>query len=221
MHFGPVADLGVGERIDADAKTADIDAVVAGTATIDAASVASAPPATKGFLGAEYPLFTVQLNERGRTPARLVCEANAKDAHDPEDAWAPGKGRPGGRADEVAQPLAHLPRRLVRERDREDLVRLHAARVDQMRDAVGEDARLPGSRPGDDEKRHLGGEDGDDIAVGVEGGQRLVEDAGGVRVLGAGREVRVEQGGRLPPERLDRAAAPALARRRSLSLIHT
>src|SRR5437764_10826 len=56
--------------------------------------------------------------------------------------------------------LAPLPRRLVRERDREDLVRLHAARGDQMRDAVGEDARLPRARARDDQERALGGENG-------------------------------------------------------------
>ena len=34
-----------------------------------------------------------------------------------------------------------------------------------MRDAVGEDARLPGARAGDDEERPLGGEDG--LALGL------------------------------------------------------
>ena len=57
------------------------------------------------------------------------------------------------------EALAHLPRRLVRERDREDLVRLHAARADEVRDAVGEDARLPRAGTGDDEERALGRED--------------------------------------------------------------
>jgi len=46
-------------------------------------------------------------------------------------------------AEHVLEPLAHLPRGLVRERDREDLLRLDADRVDQVRDAVREDARLP------------------------------------------------------------------------------
>src|SRR5262249_32838155 len=41
-------------------------------------------------------------------------------------------------------------------------------------------------------------------------GQRLVENAGAVLVLGADREVRVEQGRALPPQRLEGAAAAAL-----------
>jgi len=90
VHFGPVADLAIGERIDVDAKPADIDAIIAGSAAIDAASVANAPPATKGFLGAEYLLFSAQLNDRGRTLVRVICEEIAKSAHDLRDAWANG-----------------------------------------------------------------------------------------------------------------------------------
>ena len=62
-------------------------------------------------------------------------------------------------AEQVLEPLAHLARGLVRERDREDLVRLHPAGVDQVRDPVGEHARLAGARAGDDEQRPLGCED--------------------------------------------------------------
>ena len=58
------------------------------------------------------------------------------------------------------EPLAHLAGGLVRERDREDLVRLHALRRQQVRDAVGEDARLAGAGAGDDEERPFGREDG-------------------------------------------------------------
>ena len=57
------------------------------------------------------------------------------------------------------EALAHLPRRLVRERDREDLVRLHTACPDEMRDPVRQNARLAGARAGDDEQRPLGCED--------------------------------------------------------------
>ena len=63
------------------------------------------------------------------------------------------------------EPLAHLPRGLVRERDREDLVRLHAARADEVRDAIREDARLPRARAGDDEERPLRREDS--LALGL------------------------------------------------------
>ena len=52
-------------------------------------------------------------------------------------------------------PLAHLARRLVREGDREDLVRLDAARGEQVRDPVGEDARLARAGAGDHEQRPL------------------------------------------------------------------
>ena len=63
-------------------------------------------------------------------------------------------------AEHPLEALAHLPRRLVRERDREDLVRLHPARADQMRDAIRENARLPRARAGDHEQRALGRENG-------------------------------------------------------------
>ena len=83
----------------------------------------------------------------------------------PEDAPAGGvEGEDPDRARRAAEhpleALAHLPRRLVRERDREDLVRLDAAGVDQVRHPIGEHARLPRARPGDDEQRAFGGENG-------------------------------------------------------------
>ncbi len=62
-------------------------------------------------------------------------------------------------AEHVLQPLAHLARGLVRERDREDLLGLDPVRVDQVRDAVREDARLAGARAGDDEQRPFRRED--------------------------------------------------------------
>ena len=54
------------------------------------------------------------------------------------------------------EPFPHLPCGLVRERDGEDLVRLHAARADEMCDPIGEDPRLPGPRSRDDEERAFG-----------------------------------------------------------------
>ena len=56
--------------------------------------------------------------------------------------------------------LLHLPRGLVREGDREDLVRLHADRREQVRDAVGEHAGLARARAGDHEQRPLGRQHG-------------------------------------------------------------
>ena len=48
-----------------------------------------------------------------------------------------------------------ISRRLVREGDGEDLVRLDADRGDQVRDPVGEHAGLPRARARDDEQRAL------------------------------------------------------------------
>ena len=63
----------------------------------------------------------------------------------------------GPREDDL-QAALHLPRGLVRERDREDLVRLDPAGGDEVRDAVREDARLPRPRARDDEDGPLGRE---------------------------------------------------------------
>ena len=78
----------------------------------------------------------------------------------PQAAWkvmiqAP---RISGRA--ASRGAAHLARGLVREGDGEDLVRLRAARADQVRDPVGEHARLAGAGAGDHEQRAFRGEDG-------------------------------------------------------------
>jgi hypothetical protein len=102
---------------------------------------------------------------------RAVAEARRLTA---EDAAASGvEGEDPDRAREVPEQAlearAHLLRRLVRERDREDLVRFHAAGRDEVRDAVGKDARLPGAGAGDHEQRPLSGQDGlllDRIQVG-------------------------------------------------------
>ena len=78
----------------------------------------------------------------------------------PQDAAARGveredPDRPRRAAEDPLEPFPHLGRGLVRERDREDLVRLHAVRADQMGDAMGEDARLARPGAGDDEERPL------------------------------------------------------------------
>ena len=61
--------------------------------------------------------------------------------------------------------------------------------------------------------RDLGGEHREQVAVRVVGGQRLVEDARGVLVLGPGGEVRIEQRRGLPPEHLQRPTPAALGGR--------
>jgi hypothetical protein len=50
------------------------------------------------------------------------------------------------------------------------------------------------------------------VAVGIERREGLVEDREPSWILRAVGEVRVEEGGRLPPEHLDRAAAAPLGR---------
>ena len=56
------------------------------------------------------------------------------------------------------------------------------------------------------------GQDRPQVALGVPAGQRLVEQARAVLVLGADGEVRIEQGRALPPQDLEQAAAAALGR---------
>ena len=60
--------------------------------------------------------------------------------------------------------------------------------------------------------RNLGGEDRDQVAVAVPAGQRLIEYPGTFLVLGADREMRVQQRDRLPVQQLQRAAAAGLGR---------
>ena len=96
----------------------------------------------------------------------LVVDREVRPVAEPlglaaEDAPAGGvEGEDPDRARDAAEQALearpHLARGLVRERDREDLVRLHAAGGDQVRDAMGEDARLAGARAGDDEERAFG-----------------------------------------------------------------
>ena len=57
-------------------------------------------------------------------------------------------------------------------------------------------------------RRELGREHRHQVALGIVGDERLVEDPGRVDVLRAGGEVRVEQGRRLPPQRAQRPAPP-------------
>jgi hypothetical protein len=58
-------------------------------------------------------------------------------------------------ANERLDPLAHLLRRLVGERDREHLVRLRVAVADEVGDAIRDDARLARAGAGKDEQRPI------------------------------------------------------------------
>ena len=56
-------------------------------------------------------------------------------------------------AEQRREARAHLARGLVGEGDREDAVRRHVVRRDEVRDAVDDDARLAAARAGEDEQR--------------------------------------------------------------------
>ena len=92
---------------------------------------------------------------------RAVAQALGFAAQDAAAGGVEGEDpdRARGDPEHAGEAVAHLPGGLVRERDREDLVRLHLLVRDQMRDAVREDACLPRARAGDDEQRPLGGAD--------------------------------------------------------------
>src|SRR5437867_1475846 len=84
-------------------------------------------------------------------------------------AWRSAGPRPAGvGAEQRGHTRAHLPRRLVRERDGEDPRRRDAALADEMRDPGREDARLARSRAGEHEERAAGMADGG-ILGGVKG----------------------------------------------------
>ncbi len=86
---------------------------------------------------------------------RLVAQPRRLPAQDPaaRSVEREDPDRPRRVPEEVFEARAHLARRLVRERDREDLVRLRAGRGDQMGDATREEPRLPRACARDDEER--------------------------------------------------------------------
>ncbi len=75
-------------------------------------------------------------------------------------------------ADQRHDPQAHLFRRLVGERDREDLPRLGAAVGDEVRRTARDDARLAGACAGEDQQRTADVQDGFAL-FGVEGFEEL------------------------------------------------
>ena len=89
---------------------------------------------------------------------RLVAEARRLPAENPSTRGVEGHHphRPGNAADHPFEPPLHLACGLVREGDREDLVRLRPCRLQEMDDAVGEYASLPGARGRDHENRAFG-----------------------------------------------------------------
>jgi hypothetical protein len=115
-----------------------------------------------------------------REPARVPELVGVGTEH-------PGAGGVEGHHPHRADPpahqqlsaIAHLPRRLVGERDRQDLVRLGRVGGDQIGDPVREDPRLPRPRAGQDQQRAFAV--GDRLALGVvEAGEERLELGGGV-----------------------------------------
>ena len=88
-------------------------------------------------------------------PRRLAAEDAAAGGVEGED---PDPAR--GVAQQPLEALAHLAGGLVRERDRQDLVRLDPERGDQVGDAVRKHAGLPGAGAGHHEQRPFRGQDG-------------------------------------------------------------
>ena len=87
-----------------------------------------------------------------------VAEPLGVDAQHPRAGGVEGghPHRPHRAADQVADPLAHLGRRLVGEGDREDLPGAGLAGRQQVGDPVGEDAGLAGAGAGQDQQRPVG-----------------------------------------------------------------
>ena len=69
-----------------------------------------------------------------------------------------------------------------------------------------------GGQPAILHRGNFGGQNQLHVAVGIPAGERLIEQARAVLVLGAGGEMRIEQGRSLPPQQFQRAAAAALGR---------
>ena len=87
--------------------------------------------------------------------AARVAKARRLVAQDPRAGGVEGHHphRAGAPAEERLDPLAHLLRGLVRERDREDLPGAGEPGVHKPGDPVGEHARLAGARAREDEQR--------------------------------------------------------------------
>ena len=116
-------------------------------------------------------LVGLVVDREGRPVAEPLCLAPQHAPTGGVEGEDPGRACLG--AEHPLEALAHLAGRLVRERDREDLVRPDAVGPDQVRHPVGEHPGLPRARAGDDEQRAVDVEDG--LALGrVEVGEELL-----------------------------------------------
>src|SRR5262249_44057673 len=89
--------------------------------------------------------------------------------------------------------LAHLPGRLVRERDRQDPARMNSP-SDQVGDSVRDDTRLATTRPGQDEERPVPVKDRF-LLNGVEPGEKGCDVGPGSRCARVRRRQRPRLGG--------------------------
>ncbi len=107
LHFGPIADLGLSERIDvAPARDGDIDAILKAATPIDASTVSKAGGHSKGFLGLEYLLFSADGADAALAPfvtnddaasrraalTHAMADEVAATAHQLRDAWTDKDG---------------------------------------------------------------------------------------------------------------------------------
>ena len=139
--------------------------------------------------------------------ARRVAEPLRLAAQHPPAGGVEGEDPGGARlpAEHPLEPLAHLAGRLVRERDREDLVRLRAVRADQVGDPMGQHAGLARAGSGDDEQRAVDVQDG--FALGrIQAGEEIIVRCDGHASDASGAPQR---GSRWP--RTDRRAGGALS----------
>jgi hypothetical protein len=63
-------------------------------------------------------------------------------------------------ADQFSETAAHLSRCLARERDRKNAVRRRAPLIENVRDAIGQRARLAAPRAGENQQRSIDSLDG-------------------------------------------------------------
>ena len=117
--------------------------------------------------------------------------------------------RPHHGPEQRPEPRAHLVGRLVRERDREDLVRPRPDGGDEVRHAAGQHPRLAGAGAGDDEDGALGRQHGVALRR-IEVGQVLLGRENGHPSIVVGRQGAPERERRIPRRARRRPALRSL-----------
>ena len=120
--------------------------------------------------------------------------------------------------------LAHLRRGLVGERDRQDLARLGLPGADQVRDPVGQDARLARAGAREDQQRAFAVRHGvalgriEALEEGIDGERRRARRTTTVAPGGGGAPLALGPRGRGPHRRDPRGAAPTSPRARAVRI---